>query len=259
LLPDRVINTRGNVRIVESTPQDREVYLTHLHNLLTVVEQEAGGKEGWWVIGGIARDAVLQKEDFVVMSPEGTWRDVDILFSQAKKDLAVKVRRENPTPLSIGAVYHNIAEIKPSEATLKFGKINVSVPPQVIEFPTLSAETLFHLYCIGDRPEGKMREKDFLNALDLGRSIAQNPDPKYPESLYAGFHEFSKLKNSTKGGLNNFLYSPLNKVIAINNPRIMPVLEHIWQACGDISLHRPGEKTPTPISSPLTQEAQRAG
>ena len=64
------------------------------------------------------------------MSPEGTWRDVDILFAQSKKDVANKIRIENPTPLSVGAVYHNIAEIKPNEAILKFGKNKVRVPTQ---------------------------------------------------------------------------------------------------------------------------------
>lgn len=277
IVQNRVISNRGNVRVVESTPEDREKYLSHLKTLFSFIKEEAKGFEGWWVIGGIARDAFLHPNSFVTMSPDGQYRDVDLLFSQQNKDLAQKIRKENPTPISVGAVFHNFAEITPVSATLRYGKIQINVPVQTfatqivnlgeVEFPTVPVETLFHLYCLGENHEGKMREKDFLNAFDLARYIKANPDPRYPESFYRGFHKFSKLRNAAKTDLNSFLYglareyknSPLNKILAVNDPRLMPLFEHVWQICGDFSLSRAEKKPSFVHQSTAVEKPQTIG
>ncbi len=236
------IKQRGGVSFVESTTESREFYFHNLQILIEKVRDLANGNEGWWVVGGIARDAWIGKKKPVVASPEGTLRDVDFVFSSRKRLIGSKIRRSNPTPIPVGMPFQWCLKVEDDKAEIRLGKINLEVPKKTFEthtlslegvgFPSLPIETLFHLYCLGERPGGKMREKDFLGALDLARQMKDNSNPRYPKSLYKNFHQFAKRKNGTEIGfcqglmslagayrnssLNNFF--PIGKVASFLRP-----------------------------------------
>lgn len=211
------IKQRGGVSFVESTTESREFYFHNLQILIEKVKDLAGGNEGWWVVGGIARDALIGKEKPVVVSPEGALRDVDFIFSSRKRSIGSRIRKNNPTSIPVGMPFEWCLKVEDDKTEVRLGKINLELPRKTFEthtlslggvsFPSLPIETLFHLYCLGERPGGKMREKDFLNALDLARQIKNNSNPRYPESLYENFHQFAKRKNETEISLCQGLMS----------------------------------------------------
>jgi hypothetical protein len=231
---------RAGVEVRPSTPKERTEYLNEFGKVIDIFTDLAGGREGWWVIGGMARDAYLGNDEFVVGDTRGNWRDVDFLTTDRNKHLIEETRRryKGPIPIDGTSVQHFI-ELPDTEnvksPVLKFGALKVSVPKSTfdtvntkigrVEFPTLPAQTLFHLYAVGDRPDGKMRKKDHLNAIDLARYIRHQPDPEHPDELYEGFHRFAREKNrpgqvsitsKARNVARKYIDSPLNKRFPIN-------------------------------------------
>ncbi|MCL5432651.1 MAG: hypothetical protein M1524_00860 [Patescibacteria group bacterium] len=269
--PSRRIYYRGNIAVVESTEEDRSLYLGYLREVLSNLTEEAGGLEGWWVVGGIARVAVLGEKDFPVISPQGSFRDVDIVVSEDKKNIIHNAIKKDRTPIHFGGgcLQPVIRVNKGKDPVLQYGQVRVSVPSKTfetqiislggIDFPTLPTRTLLHLYGIGRH----MREKDVLNAMALARYIRENPDPRYPEELYESFHEFINRKNraggqSVSGVLLKLAYlyreSPLNNIVPITQEGCLSkILMGIWQKTGDleraISTKTSEVEHPTPQTS----------
>jgi hypothetical protein len=234
-MPDRVaeqgieIGNRAGIEVRKSTEGERRQYLSELAVVFSFLEG-ALGSEGWWVIGGIARDAILGNSEFVVKSPDGQWRDVDMLCDNRRKKLFARARGEYNGFLELGgSSLQPFVDIPENGLpAIKIGSIQEVVPSKVfdtvrlqignVSFPSLPAPTLLHLYALRG-----MRRKDFLNALDLARHIRKNPDESHPESLYKGFHRFSHRvhKGRTLTQLVRkvgFSYrdSELNRILPIN-------------------------------------------
>ncbi len=228
----------------ESTPEERREFLDYFKETINTINQVA--VTNWWMVGGVARDATVGKKNFTVKQSTGEWRDLDIVASRETAKAITAIMKSKGTPLHVGMSMNTV--IKPQgESQLQFSELKMKVPDIVfetkllrlgeVEFPSFSAQTLLHLYCTGERPGGKMRDKDFLNVLELARFIKNNPDSKYPESLYEGFHRFSRLKNKSSKSFEQFVMdiavgyrnSRLNDYLPINHPTVLPIVEHIWE------------------------------
>lgn len=233
---------------------EQQSYLLSLGELVEFLD-EGLGQDSWWVVGGLSRDAHLGKKDFTVKYQDGGLRDVDILVREDKKRLyyhELAPLYQGPLRLAGESLGTNI-QIGDNRVDLRFGKILVGVPPETfntevlsvgdVKFPSVPLNTLFHLYAVGDRPFGKMRQKDFLNALLIGRFMMENPNDKYPESMYEGFHEFAYRKNQLRedqfmlclrGLAHAYSISPLNKILPMSDSTTRKALIHLWSMLTEI-------------------------
>lgn len=154
------------------------------------------GEGNWWLVGGLARDAVLKNNTFSI----NLERDVDVIIRGK-----VKGHKEHIEGLlPIDTAYNYIVHIDGEKVTLKRGGIEVAVDSRAfdtrmisfggVECPSFPVLTLFHLYSL----RGQLRPKDFVSALQLGRFLRNNTDPAHPERIYNGFHIFSKRSKSAK-------------------------------------------------------------
>jgi len=240
---------RGRIIVRKSSEQERGEFLFYVGQALKHIESYAGN-EGWWVVGGIAREAYLNNKIFVVRSPEGDWRDMDLLCDNQR---APKIRSAVDTykgPLHIGGgsmqMYVHITE---GVAFLRSGKTLIEVPRPVFDtnvvslngllFPTLPCNTLLHLYLL----HGRMREKDFYSALDLARVLNSLDQNEYPEEMYIGFHEFfdrvygidRKMDwiNYLKAAAYAYRNSRLNKLLPINSGPARNFLFKLWDSLNE--------------------------
>lgn len=245
------IRYEGNIPVVESTAEERAQYLKYFETVVSLLKEWAGGTNGFWIVGGLARDAVMHNENFVVMDVNGNWRDIDILVDSDHIFLIDRLRKENPTPVLAHGATHNVLKITKTNVLAEFGSISIPLSKEVfytqmislgnVDFPSLPANTLLHMYSLGERPRGKMREKDFINALALARHLKNYPDPQFREESYSGFHEFARLRNVKKQkSVSYYLLvlarayreSFMNKIVPINSKNLMPILEHVLQIIG---------------------------
>lgn len=232
---------RQNIR--PSTPEEREEFLSYFRETLNVISGVANG--GWWVVGGVARDAIVNRKAFTVKQSDGEWRDLDLITSgEVAKAILARMRFAR-MPLHVGMSMNTTVRAG-EEWRLGFGRIRMAVPKQAfetvflrlgdVEFPSFSPQTLLHLYCAGERPGGRMRDKDYLNVWKLAEYIRVNPDPNFPESLYRSFHQFSHQKNGRKS-FEQFAMdmaiayrnSPANRYLPINHPAVLPLVERVWE------------------------------
>jgi len=252
---------RAGVEVRPSTPQERQEYLKEFQRVIDSLREKCGGFSGWWIIGGIARDALLDKQDFVVKSPQGRWRDVDVLFNRNNKNALDDLKSWYTGFLPVGGVsIQSFVDIS-EQVTLKRGALRIVVPQKVfetqmlrigeIEFPSVSAQTLLHLYAVGDRPGRHMREKDFLNALDLAKNVHQHPESAFPERLYEGFHLFAKekAKPSWTGTVRDlgvwYRNSYLNRIFPINSGLARKLVFHAFELLEGVELrHKSGKVEP---------------
>lgn len=231
----------------QPTPIDKETYFGKFGEIIQNVTERAGGTEGWWVIGGLARDAITGNETEFI-KPDGHVKDVDIIFSNSLKHLGPELQKENKSPLYIGTSLQNVVNVEPNEkASLKLGKVEVAIPPETfttemqnlhgVDFPTLPPETLYYLYCAGYRPDGKMREKDIKGAKELADHLVAKPNPKYPSALYTPYLTFYDQTNKDVGfnlskilmeAGQKYMSSRMNDVIPLNSPKIRKPLEKVW-------------------------------
>jgi len=197
------VHRRLGLEIYPSTVEERQRYAAEFRTVIDSLAEKCGGYSGWWVVGGIAREVTIGNQDFTVKSPGGRWRDVDFLFDRKNRHALETLDYSGFLSLG-GATLQSCVDISPDHAILRHGRVKVEVPPKVFEtqflslgdvrFPSLSAQTLLHLYAVGDRPKGHMRTKDFLGALDLARYNRKHPQEGFSEKLYEGFHAFSDKK-----------------------------------------------------------------
>lgn len=253
-LPDNTF-MRGSVEVRRSTEEEQQEYLQYLQEVVNELKRILGD-EGWWIIGGMSRDAHLGNADFVVKSPDGAWRDVDILVTTRNQAKLKEFQTQYQGPLSVGGgALQSCMYIDDASVTLQYGGVREAVPRETfdteqvrlgtVDFPSVPLATLFHLYAVGDRPHGRMREKDFLNALDIGRHMRSHPDTDHPEELYAEYHRFARRKNNTdevgyaqrlRRAIIWYKESKFNKMFPIDGPQIRPVLEHVWKMMGDFQV-----------------------
>lgn len=225
--------------------EERRGYLLKVSEALNHIRSEVGN-DGWWVVGGIARDAYINNGEFAVRNPEGGLRDMDILCKNSIAPALDKAVGTYKGPLHIGgALTRLFLNVGDNEALLTYRKTHVPVPYEVfntfdmnfqgVEFPTLPCNTLLHLYLLA----GKMREYDFANALDLARALPEVNQPTYEdETLYKGFHKFHKeVYFKGRGGddvcllktvATAYKNSLLNKIVPINSPAMRKFLYLLW-------------------------------
>lgn len=226
---------------------DQETYFRQFGNIIDTISNRAGGTEGWWIVGGLARDAITGNPTQIV-KPTGELKDVDVIFSNPNKHLGAEIQKENESPLYVGTSLQNVVNVEETgEVSLRLGKVEVSVPPETfttqlqtlhgVQFPTLPAETLYYLYCAGYRPDGKMREKDIQGAKELADYIAAHPNPTYPSELYTPFltffdrtnkdPDFNPSKILMEAG-QKYMNSKMNRIVPLDSPKIRKPLEKVW-------------------------------
>jgi hypothetical protein len=228
-----------------SDKEATEKYFQHFSEVIGSIRDATGGYDGWWVYGGNAWDAILDRQP-EVRRQDGSFRDIDILFSVPLQGIGAREKRRNTSPVSIGTSFlHRFAQIDLfGESKLVHGKLVLPVPNEVFKprlaeqhgvlFPMLQPETLFHLQ-IDNR-----REKDYRNMFELGIYLHDNPNPNYPEELYKPFHEFADAFATQDGGISGRLYkmverytkSRVNHYLPIDNPTVRRPLELGWRTVG---------------------------
>lgn len=236
----------------DSSIKEREKYCNELSRAVKHIQETVGSDNGWWLIGGLARDAIMGNDHFAVRNAKGELRDVDLLLTDENKHVAARIQQTNPSDLPIGTGFNNICSISKEKAELRFGGLIRSVPREVfttqqtvlkgIEFPTMPPSTLFHMLAVGRPLYGPMREKDFSHALELGRYLRNHPDERLPEEDFMAFHEFGSRQTKLPGGLTQLIHragqaymnSRFEKKASIRSPEIRRTLERLWDAAGCI-------------------------
>ncbi len=216
----------------------RVQYLKQLGSVVSNITEITGGNK-WWVIGGIARDAIIGNRNFSFVDCYNQTRDTDILLSTGCAAKAPEIRSLK-TQIPLGVRFHNFIEVSASEATLCFGRIKKPVSPDLFDtqivqlgdvpFPTLPALTLQHIYLI----DGKMRPKDFQNCFTFSRYIFEMGLSK-DEEKYRVFHNFLRERdtqfNFTKILMNmvrKYRNSPLHSLLPFTHPKLYPLVECVW-------------------------------
>ncbi|MBM3209354.1 hypothetical protein FJZ40_03625 [Candidatus Shapirobacteria bacterium] len=238
------------IAVPEAAFNERQYFLSEFGNVMRILTEEARGVDGWWVIGGLARDAILGKPDFATRDTKGGWRDIDVLCSKERAATLTKAQRRYAGPLHVGGGILQTCIRVPAngDVSLENGPTRQAVPRETfdtrivsldtVSFPALPARTLLHLYCLMG-----MRSKDFVNALALARYLQLNPEPNYPEPLYAGFHKFARATKLTDNKSVSrslmraaVLYreSPLYAALPITHAPLRILMGTAWDAVGAV-------------------------
>ena len=149
----------------------------------------------YFVVGSVARYAYMGKSinekneiDVLVLDPN-RFDDARNIFDKVED-------RNRGIKIDSSLNGYMICDDK-ENIILKHGNLEHKIPTNLVEekrvsagsskFSTLPPETLLHTYLLAG---GKMREKDWGNALDFGRWI--NKNRKYDHKELIIFHEFGK-------------------------------------------------------------------
>ena len=244
------IEATGEKEALRVKGWDRESYLTAFSQSVFMLK-EGIGEAGWWVVGGMAREAWRKNEDFAIYTRDktkkGELRDIDILIGIEDQNTFDEVRKYNDTGLGWGSSFRWYLRVGKEQAFLKYGQHRVDLPMQVFEpqmvslggvdFPTVFPRTLLHMYAV----HGALNNK-FEDALKLARIVKLHPEVDLPESEYIGFHKFmsirSDLRKNPVGWVLDrmaklYLRSPMNKVFSLSDSRIMPLIKKIWWGVGN--------------------------
>lgn len=218
-------------------------YLDELNGVVEIIKRNTNDSYlGWYIIGGLPIDAYTQNVDFRTTSREKTIRDIDVIPFRSLIPNLIEAKRESPSRVQIDMVYHSVLRLESDSAILKLGKYEVELNPSLFDtrmvelggviFPTLSPQTLLHLYTVGIAIHGSIREKDFHNALRLARYAKQQGENYPHDDDYRPFHEFLKISGYKENLLLNLMrmYRRLNfqKYIHPDSPTLQPYMEFIW-------------------------------
>lgn len=239
---------------------DGAKFLGYLDQLVANIRRQTGGNDGWWVVGGLARDAMVGRPQPPVKYECGNWRDVDLLFSAPLLHIGRRIRRRNTTPLDLEIVTSNIVVVHPGErAYLKAGRASVDVSPDLferqmvsldgVEFPTLPASTLLHMYCVGIHMHGATKKSDVAHMYALARlaRLAKTGARAFPHELYEGFHHFARLKSGMEWAnqlAQWYWQSPLQRIVPLNHVYLYPCLERLWLGAAFLERHIAGPAAP---------------
>lgn len=221
----------------------REVWIDKFDRTLSVLEREFN-TSGWWIIGGVARDAYMKNEDFPFQQSDGSMRDVDILVTQDKISSLPKILQlaKQEDLLPIGTFTSRIVRIEDRKVSLKFGNIKADVQPSLFEtrylpfangtIPTLPPKTLLYLMQI----MGIQRDKDVKNIDILTAYNSAHPHESPDEEQYAAFKAFVEKVGQDKSLSSYFLRagvvlreSPIGRRIPFHDPKFRPFLDRLWE------------------------------
>lgn len=192
-LKDREIRNVRGIEVVVPTDSDKTWYCEQVGVVCEQLEQQIGQKNCHWFVGGVGRDSWLYSEPSTVISPAGTYRDLDLHTTVSAGRVTIN------SVLKVGYPHMRCLKIDPNAqgAWLCLGSVMVPLryekfetiyrPFGDITLPTFSPNVLMCLMGLGHVISRPLRPKDIINLEQMSRYYGP-PDSE----IMAGVKEFHR-------------------------------------------------------------------
>lgn len=169
------------LEVAQRSETKEELFRSRLKTVVSFLEEN---HIGYRVLGSLACEAFLQKQEFNPCHPDGNLRDIDLVLVENTPKETIKHLSKVCSPIRLCLCFNQEFHFnKEGEGYIQFWQTKIVLDRKIlesyrvsllgVEFDTLSPQFLFHLPALfrKSNKEHFLRKKDVQNMLSLGRLI----------------------------------------------------------------------------------------